>query len=234
MNLLGMREAGLGVALVVGLDFLVGRRVLGGQQQRFVMDVNQLDALGLAELLRVLAVVVGDLSFGRRDLGGEIAVRYFDVAQSDPFVAKIVGVARLVVAHLHAAVDHVAQRVGDHAVALAVFVLSRQQIVVAQHVLVSIEVELAIALKSRLLGDFILQRLVADADAEMARLFADQLLLDQPVHCFLAKVDALEHGLRAGAVHLLHGLADLGGFAIDLVAKYLPAINGRDGMDGGE
>src|SRR5208337_4340237 len=101
-------------------------------------------------------------------------------------------------------------------------------------VLVSIEVELAVALKNGFLGDFLLQGLVADADAEMARLFADQLLLDQPVHRFLADIDALEDGRRAGAVHLLHVLADLRGCAIDLVAKYLPAIDGGDGMDGVE
>ncbi len=140
------------------------------------MHVGQLDPLGLAELLRVLFVVVGDLSFGRRNLCGEIVGGKLDVAQPDLFVGKIVGVTRFVVAHLHARVDHVAQRVRNHAVALFVFVFSRQQIVGAQHVLVSVEVELSVALKNGFLGDFILQRDVADADAEMARLVADQLL----------------------------------------------------------
>ena len=176
----------------------------------------------------VLFVVVGDLSFGRRNLCGEIAVGQLDVAQSDLFVGKIVGVARFVVAHLHAVVDHVAQRVRDHAIALGVFVFSRQQIVRAEHVLVSVEVELTVALKSGFLGDFILQRHVADADAEMARLVADQLFLDQPLDGFLANIDVLEHGLRIGAVHLLHGRAQLVGLAIDLIAKYLLAVDGRD------
>ena len=123
---------------------------------------------------------------------------------------------------------------GDHGVALVIFVFSRQQVGVAQHVLVGVEVELAVALENGLLGDFILQRLVADADAEMARLFADQLLLDQSIDRFLAKVDRLEHGLRVGAVHLLHSLADLSRFAIDLVAEDLAPVDGRDRMNGVE
>ena len=65
----------------------------------------------------------------------------------------------------------------------------------------------------------------------MARLVADQLLLDQPLDRFLAKIDVLEHGLRVGAVHLLHGRAQLIGFAIDLIAEYLLAVDGRDRME---
>ena len=141
---------------------------------------------------------------------------------------------RLVVAHLHAGIDHIAQRVRNHAVALFVFIFRRLQIVGAQHVLVSIEVELAVALKSGFLRDFILQRDVADADAEMTRLVADQLFLDQTLDRLLPKVDALEHLLRIGAVNLLDGGAQLVGFAIDLIAKYLLPVDGRDGMDSAE
>jgi hypothetical protein len=126
MNLIGMLETRAGVTFVVVRDVLVGGSVLGGEHERLVVDVGQLDALGLAELVRVLFVIVGDLTFGRRNFRAEITERELDVAHCDLFVRKIVGVARFVVTHLHAAVDHIAERLGDHAVALVIFVFSRQ------------------------------------------------------------------------------------------------------------
>src|ERR1700724_2634905 len=65
----------------------------------------------------------------------------------------------------------------------------------------------------------------------MARLVAYQLLLDQALDGFLANIDVLEHGLRIGAVNLLHRRAQLVGFEIDLIAKYLLAVDGRNAMD---
>ena len=107
----------------------------------------------------------------------------------------------------------------------------RQQIVGAQHFLVGVEIELAVALKDSAGFDFLLERVVADRDAEMARFFADQLLLDHLVECRLSQIDALQHGLRVRAVHLLQGLrAAASASRLDLIGKDALSIDVRDGL----
>jgi len=140
-------------------------------------------------------------------------------------------VPRFVVADLHAGVDHVAHQVGDHLLALAVFIFTRRKIVAAQQFLVGVEIELAVALKCGRGRDLMLQRFVADTDSEMARLITYQLPFDQPVERFLADIDVLHHRRRVGPVHLLQDLAEVSGLAIDLDAKDLIPIDAGDGVD---
>ncbi len=221
MDLIEMSERGLQVAIVVILDLLVARLVVGRQGKRGVVDEGYPDSRRLAELLGILFVEVGDLIFGRRHFRAEIGVRYFDVAQSHALVAQVECVACFIVADLHARVDHVAQRVGDHLLTLAVFIFARQHIVAAQQFLVGVEVELAVALKCGRGGDLLLQRFVADADPE----------IDQPIQRLLPDIDIFQHRGGVGAVHLLQDLAEVGGLAIDLIGEYLIAVDSGDRMD---